>query len=301
MIAAVVVTYSAPAEALERCLAAVADDVDHVVVVDTGGAAVVDARADVDLIVVPNDGYGAAANTGFARAHALGATVVVLLNDDVVGRAGWIEAVVAALREPGVGAAQPVLLVADTEPATVNSLGVRIGPDGAGTDLGDGDLYEPATGTTEIELFTGGAVAFRSAFLADTGGFDPRWFLYYEDVDLARRGAALGWRYLLVRDAVVDHARGTATSQDPSRTWFLRERNRVWAAMRFADRATITRALWLSVRRLRHEPRRVNARAFVIGLAGAPRELWLRSRATRVSSSGHSGCRSAACDTNHDG
>ena len=47
----------------------------------------------------------------------------------------------------------------------------------------------------EIDAFTGGAVLFRRTFLEDLGGFDERYFLYYEDVDLALRGAERGWCY----------------------------------------------------------------------------------------------------------
>ena len=205
----------------------------------------------------------------------------MLLNDDVVGRPGWVRPLVDALAADRVGAAQPVLLVAGSEPPIVNSLGVRVGGDGAGTDVGDGDPYEPATGTTAIELFTGGAVAFASAFLDDTGGFDTRWFLYYEDIDLGRRGAGLGWHYVLVRDSVVDHDRGSTTAGQPDLTRYLQERNRVWAAFRFADPRTIARALWLSVRRLRHAPRSVHARALTAGVAGAPRQLVRRVRRAR--------------------
>lgn len=282
MIAAVVVTYAAPPGALERCLAAVVDEVDAVVLVDTGRSVVPDDHPGVELLQVPNDGYGVAADAGFARAAQLGAAAVVLLNDDVVGRPGWVAPLVAALGGDGVGAAQPVLLVAGTDTPIVNSRGVRIGPDGAGTDIGDGDLHEPATGTEPIELFTGGAVAVSAAFLEATGGFDRRWFLYYEDVDLARRGAAAGWRYLLVHDSVVDHERGSTTAQMPTRTRYLQERNRLWAAFRYADAATIARAIWLSVRRVRHAPRRTHARALVAGLGGAPRELWWRTRAAAL-------------------
>jgi GT2 family glycosyltransferase len=281
VIAAVVVTYAAPAEALRRCLDAVVPEVDAVVVVDTGGSADVGRSGGVELLRVPNDGYGAAANAGFARARALGAATIVLLNDDVVGRTGWVRPLVDALATNGVGAAQPVLLVAGSEPPIVNSLGVRVGGDGAGTDAGDGDPYEPATGTAAIELFTGGAVAFATAFLDDTGGFDTRWFLYYEDIDLGRRGAELGWRYLLVHDSVVDHERGSTTAGQPDLTRYLQERNRLWAAFRFADPGTIARAVLLSVRRLRHAPRSVHARALAAGLAGAPRQLARRVRRVR--------------------
>lgn len=279
MLVAVVVTYSAPPPELRRCLAALraAGGVDRLILVDTGGAAMVDdlpGQPPCEVIRTANRGYGAAANVGIARAAALGADRVALLNDDVIVRPGWAEPLLAALDSaPEVGAAQPKLIDAGT--GLINSLGVRIGPDGAGVDLGDG---EPDTAATPgelapIELFTGGAVMFTTGFLADTGGFDERYFLYYEDVDLALRGAARGWRYLVAPDSVVEHARGLSSAAQPAHTRFLQERNRLWAAFRFTDPATIARAVWLSIRRLRHAPRDVHRRALLAGLAGAPRRL----------------------------
>jgi len=286
VLVAVVVTYSAGPRELGQCVAALRSGggVDRLIVVDTGGAAIVDdlpGSPPCEVIRTANRGYGAAANVGFARAAALGADRVALLNDDVVVRAGWTVPLLAAIEAaPEVGAAQPKLLDAGT--GLVNSLGVRVGPDGAGVDIGDGEAdIAVASGTpaTPIELFTGGAVMFTTGFLADTGGFDERYFLYYEDVDLARRGAARGWQYRLAADSVVEHARGLSTGGDPGRTLWLQERNRLWAAFRFAGPATVGRALWLSVRRLRHEPRKVHARALLAGLRGAPSRL--RERVAR--------------------
>lgn len=274
-----VVTYSASPSELGRCVTAIrhGGGVDRIVVIDTGGSARIDdlpGTPPCELIRVANRGYGAAANVGFARAAAIGADRIALLNDDVIVRPGWTEPLLAALAEaPEVGAAQPKLIDAGT--GAVNSLGVQVGRDGAGTDIGDGEPDVDQTGAEPrpIELFTGGAVLFTTGFLADTGGFDERYFLYYEDVDLARRGAARGWRYRLAPGSAVDHARGLSTAQIPERTRFLQERNRLWAAFRFADPGTIARAVWLSVRRLRHAPRRVHAQALIAGLRGAPRRL----------------------------
>jgi GT2 family glycosyltransferase len=285
MIAAVVVTHSATT--LQRCLAALAagGGVDRVIVVDNGARGTIDAPGfdppGVELIVTPNRGYGAAANVGFRRACELGATAIALLNDDVFVRPGWLAPLLAELRHERVGAVQPKLLIADTSPARVNSLGVLIGADGAGTDIGDGWLDDPGDGAgpaSEIDVFTGGAVLLAPSFLAATGGFDERWFLYYEDADLAARGAALGWRYRLVPGSEVEHARGSTTSGDSARTRFLQERNRLWHAFRHCDAATVRGAVWLSVRRLRHAPRRVHAQALLAGLAGAPGALWRRAR-----------------------
>ena len=58
-------------------------EIGQVIVVDTGGRArPID--PDATLIIMPNRGYGAAANAGFAAARSAGADMIALLNDDVV-------------------------------------------------------------------------------------------------------------------------------------------------------------------------------------------------------------------------
>jgi GT2 family glycosyltransferase len=285
VIAAVVVTHAAPAATLEACVDSIrrAGGVERILVVDNGGRAEVSGD-DVELIRVPNRGYGAAANAGFRRAFALGASAIALLNDDITVRSGWCEPLRASLAQPRVGAAQPKLLIAGSNPPRINSLGVAIGPDGAGTDIGDGTLDVVVGAPSQIDRFTGGAVMFAPEFLHATGGFDERYFLYYEDVDLATRGAALGWRYQLVPASVVDHERSATTAADGDNTRYFQERNRLWHAFRHCDAATQARAVWLSVRRLRHQPRAVHARALAAGLVGAP-GTWLR-RVRRANSTG---------------
>ena len=288
MIASVVVTHAAPVATVERCVASVvaAGGVDRIVVVDNGpptrrpalADALVRHAARTEIVAVDNRGYGAAANVGFARALAAGADAVALLNDDIVVHPGWIEALAHALDGEWIGAVQPKLIVAGSDPPVVNSLGVSIGRDGAGTDLGDGEPDVGLTGVRAIDAFTGGAVLLDAAFLRATGGFDERWFLYYEDADLSARGRALGWRYAVALDAVVEHERGATTATMSARTRYLQERNRVWHAVRHRSAATVVRALWLSVRRLRHQPRTVHARALAAGLAGAPAWWWRRIR-----------------------
>jgi GT2 family glycosyltransferase len=301
VIAAVVVTYSAPAEMLARCLRALLAEggLDRVVVVDTGGTATVDTgtsdgasndnsndnSAAVTVITMQNRGYGAAANRGFAELHD--ASCLILLNDDVVVQPGWVAPLVTALADDRVGAAQPMLVGEDHD--VVTSLGVKLDRYGAGSDVGDGEPLPVDRSTRPVELFNGGTVAFDPAFLRATGGFDERLFLYYEDVDLASRGRALGWGYRLVPTSVVEHRRGASSAGLADLTLFHQERNRLWTAARFGSAATFARALWLSIRRLRHPPFAVHRRALVAGLAGVPRRLIERLRGRhQVSSPGSS-------------
>jgi len=282
VLAVVVVTYSATPGDLDTALVSLrrAGGADLVIVVDTGGAAA-PTDPDVVLLTVPNRGYGAAANAGFQVARERGADLIALLNDDVSVRTGWLDALVPEL-VGDVGAVQPKLLLAATDPPVVNSLGVMLDRYGAGVDVGDGELDRPGGAPHDIELFTGGAVVFTRRFLDETGGFDERYFLYYEDVDLGLRGRRLGWRYRCAPGSVVEHVRGAATSAVPDQTRFLQERNRLWCAFRFAPTRQVVRALWLSVRRLRHTPRDVHRRALLAGLTGAPTRLVERWRASRV-------------------
>jgi len=49
------------------------------------------------------------------------------------------------------------------------------------------------------------------------GGFDPGYFMYFEDVDLAERLTRRGWLHVYVPTAVVEHEGGHATRRDPHR------------------------------------------------------------------------------------
>ena len=81
-----------------------------------------------------NLGFGGGANAGFHRALELGATAIALLNDDIEVDPGWLEPLLAALEsDPTLGAVQPKLLLAGSDPARINSVGVVVGGDGAGT------------------------------------------------------------------------------------------------------------------------------------------------------------------------
>ena len=287
MIAVVVLTFDAPDGMLEACLDSVkqhSGSSARLVVVDNGGrTAAMDQRLFDGVEVIRshrNGGFAGGMNLGIRWALAEGAEAVALLNDDVEVEPGWIEPLVEELRrDSGLGAVQPKLLLADADPPVINSLGVSIGRDGAGTDIGYGLADSELVEAHDIDACTGGAVLVRSSFLAEVGLFDERYFLYYEDVDLALRGAERGWRYRVVPASCVRHRGGVSTGRHADRVAFLRERNRLWVLFRHRPFGDIARGVWLSVRRLRWHPRGVHARALVAGLWAAPRLV--RARCSR--------------------
>jgi GT2 family glycosyltransferase len=306
-VAVVVVTHQGSTDMLRRCLASIhhAGGADLVVVVDNSGrtSAQVDIGPVDHIVSIPNSGFGAAANRGARQAvEQLGGTpAIALLNDDVEVTPGWLRPLRDALEvHPDLGAVQPKLLLAGgpmrepalqepTEPAPVpivNSVGVALDQFGAGSDIGFGEVDDRRWAEARsIDIFTGGAVLLRHEFLVQTSGFDERLFLYYEDVDLSLRGRDLGWRYRCEPSSVVHHGSGSSTAALGAQLAYYQERNRLVTAFRFGSISLIRRAVWLSIRRVRHRPRRAHLRALGAGLAGAPRALRARRSANRAPTS----------------
>lgn len=281
MLAVVLLTYRRRGDDLRATLHSVmnAGDAEVIVVVDNGDGAeaalgdLVDGRAVHLLTTGSNLGYAGGMNVGIRAALTMGAANIALLNDDLLVEPGWLAPLAARLdADDDLGAVQPVLLQASTVPPIVNSMGVVISPDGAGVDLHRGQsvdrMWPEVIG---IDTFTGGAVLLRSAFVRDVGLFDERYFLYYEDVDLAARGRRRGWRYACVPASRVWHEGSASTAMLGNEQRFYQERNRLWSTFAHGSRAQICGALWLSLRRLRHAPHGVHARALLAGVAGAPR------------------------------
>lgn len=57
----------------------------------------------------------------------------------------------------------------------------------------------------DLDFASGAFMACRTAALRDVNGFDPCFFLYFEDADLSRSLQKRGWRCLFYPDAVVTH------------------------------------------------------------------------------------------------
>jgi GT2 family glycosyltransferase len=82
---------------------------------------------------------------------------------------------------------------------------------------------------TPAEVFSwcGGGVALRTAYLEEVGLFDERFFLYYEDTDLAWRGRLRGWRYRTCPDSVLRHLHAATSGEGSPLFQHYTERNRL--------------------------------------------------------------------------
>jgi len=117
----------------------------------------------------------------------------------------------------------------------VNNVGSELLPSGYGADRGwlepDHGQYDQAE---DVFAWSGGAVLLRAGYLRDTGLFDERLFLYYEDLELSWRGRRRGWRYRYVPGCVVRHAHAATAKEDSLLARYFNERNRLLVLARHA-------------------------------------------------------------------
>ena len=182
-------------------------------------------------------------NLGFAGGVQAGLDVVdtpyaALLNNDAQAEPGWLEALVRHLDvHPEAGAVTSRMVLAD-RPGVLNNTGVLLLPGGYGTDRGFGEPDGSYAEAEEVFGFSGGAAALRMSAVRDVGGFARRFFLYYEDTDLAWRLRLAGWTVRYEPRAVVRHQHSATVDQQSENFAFHNERNRLLTLLRCAPAGT---------------------------------------------------------------
>jgi GT2 family glycosyltransferase len=91
-------------------------------------------------------------------------------------------------------------------------------------------------------------VLLRKEYLDDIGQFDEDLFVYYEDLDLAWRGAERGWRYRTVPASVVHHVHAATSRRGSPLKQYYDERNRLLVLARHGTTRDVTEAALRSLR-----------------------------------------------------
>ena len=288
--AAVVINYEA-GPALRECVRSLLADTSaghppRVVVVDNGSsdgsAAEVDRSFPAVTVLHPgaNLGYARAANIGI---EATDAQVVAVCNPDLEVTVGAAAALLRRLgSEADLGAIGPMILNTDGSiyPSARSVPRVR---DAIGHGLLglvwptnpftrryrqlDADPSRPR----DVDWVSGAAVWLRREALTTVGGWDERYFMYVEDVDLCWQLRQRGWRVAYEPGAVITHVQGATTAKHPYR--MIAEHHR--SLYRFASKR------WRGARRLALAPAAVFL-ALRAGLAMADHALRRRPRPPQV-------------------
>jgi len=177
-------------------------------------------------------------NLGFAKANNMAwkqtrSPFVLFLNPDTVVHPGSLELLVEGMtRDPQAGACGPLLLREGNKPQV--SFGGRVG---FFRELLQKSLLNPyykrRLGSTcrprEVSWVSGACLLARREAIEQAAGFDEKYFLYFEDIDLCARMAARGWKILFIPQARVFHEGGAATRQfAPSRLEYRKSQLRFY-------------------------------------------------------------------------
>jgi N-acetylglucosaminyl-diphospho-decaprenol L-rhamnosyltransferase len=175
----------------------------------------------------------AGANLGFAAGNNRAAAVarapfLALLNPDAFAAPNWLESLLdAAERYPDAAMFGSTQLNA-AEPTVLDGAGDHYFALGLPWRGGFG--WPAAAIPNEGEVFgpCGAAALYRREAFDSVGGFDEKFFCYVEDVDLAFRLRARGYRCVQIPSAVVRHVGGGSVSTISGFAQYHGMRNMVW-------------------------------------------------------------------------
>ncbi len=264
----VTVTYS-PGSHLERFLSSLTVATDRpltVVIADNGST---DGAPEEALERYPgtrllrtgaNLGYGTAVNRAMATVP-IDEEFVLIANPDVVWGPSSIDELMSATgRWPGAGAWGP--LIRDPDGAVYPSARhlpslIRGGMHAVVGFAWKGNPWSKAYRQEHTEpserpvgWLSGSCLLVRRKAFESVGGFDERYFMYMEDVDLGDRFGRVGWLNVYVPNSEILHDKGHSTGREPARNLrahhdstyvYLSDRHGRWwqAPLRWTIRAAL--------------------------------------------------------------
>ncbi|MCC6222825.1 MAG: glycosyltransferase family 2 protein [Thermoleophilia bacterium] len=252
-VSALVVTYRSK-DCIEECLESLSAGTTRarleVVVVDNASG---DGTAGLVRRAFPRARLVASPeNVGFARAVNLAAgeargEYLLLLNPDAIVHPGAVDELLAVARgRPGYGLYAGRNLNPD---GSVSAISVRGRPTAwsafcfatlLSTAFAGSRLFDPESlggwgrdTLREVDIAIGSFLLVSRALWRELGGFDPRFFMYGEDVDLSLRAARAGRPAVFVPSATVTHKVGASTDTRAERMVLI-----------FRGKATVVRKHW---------------------------------------------------------
>jgi len=220
MFDAVVVTYNS-AQTLKKCLESLAlQAVSKIIVVDNGSSDSSRTIAEGSPVLyvqrLDNAGFATAANQG---AELSTSPYLLFLNPDAYLAQDSLSDIETYFEQHPDTAVIGVQLVDEHNQPEKDNYGYEVTP----WSLFTRHMYHPAqvVQPAEVDWVSGGALFIRTDIFKKINGFDPSYFLYWEDVDLCRRVREQYHQKVVFFPTVqVRHTRGASLSNQASKTQF---------------------------------------------------------------------------------
>jgi GT2 family glycosyltransferase len=227
----------------------------RVVVVDNGsedGSVEAIRRVFPDVIVIENGenlGYADGFNVGLEYAYQQGADYFLILNNDTMIDPSAMMALVKVAEQDGeIGfVSGKVYLYQD--PDRLQTVGRHNDPmilagnhvGGGEVDRGQYDRVQDYDFIDDVYLLV------RREVYEDVGGYDPNFFLYYEETDWCARVRRAGYRIVFAPGAKIWHKgniSGASTTRSPERHYFMTRNRVIFMARNTSTRQLVRYLLW---------------------------------------------------------
>lgn len=220
---------------LEGCLDAVLGQEGappfEVIVVDNasadGSADIVTSRYPTVHVVRNSSNLGFAAGNN-AGARAAAGALLVFLNNDTRAERTWLARLAAAACMPSRPALVTSRVVFLDRPDTVDSAGDGYIRAGGAYKIGHRQSVRDHVRSREVFGACGAAFLIRRHVFEELGGFDERFFMVYEDVDLSYRARLAGYHCWYAADAEVRHAGSGTLGRMSATAVYYGQRNQEW-------------------------------------------------------------------------
>ena len=235
----------------------------QVIVVDNGSSdgsvtAIHKAFPEVDIIQAgANLGFSGGYNKGLDYAKIWGADYFLLINNDcVIKDPDLISKLLETFKiSPKIGLVSPKIYFAPgfefhKDRYKEEDLGKviwyaggefdwdNIGNIHRGIDEVDQGQYDPPAGGEHSEIFSGACVLIKKVVLENLGGLDEKYFLYFEDSDLAKRATDAGFKIYYNGRVALCHKVSQSTGIGSKITDYYHTRNRLIFGMKYGKSRT---------------------------------------------------------------
>lgn len=244
----VIVSYNCRSK-LQQCLISLQDNIGRIaheiIVIDNAssdGSPEITAEAFPDVILIRNPkniGFPGANNQGIRKSRG---DYVLFLNPDTIVYPNALEILMRGIKaEKKIGGVGPALHTGDNQ--------YQISFGGKRTffsEMIQKYCLNPffrlrlknSNNQRETVWLSGACLLIRKETLKETGGFDEKFFLYYEDIDMCVRIRACGWNLLFLPAARIFHYGGVSTEKQKlysrffyrqSQLYYYRKHNSVFS------------------------------------------------------------------------
>lgn len=222
----------------------------QVIVVDNGSrdgsvSALRQAHPEVTVLETgANLGFTGGNNVGIRHAMDHGAEFIWVLNNDTVVEPDAIGALVEAADTADYGVLTPMIQYFDS-PEQAWFAGSRLDLRSGSAVHDNHCIPDASEAIREIPWATGCAMFVRASLMQRLRGFDDRFFLNWEDVDLSMRARALGWKIGIAPGSRIYHKVSRSfTAQSCAGAYYHLRNNLLFLSLHAgSDRSTATRAV----------------------------------------------------------